>query len=184
MNQITYKIKLYELAGSHKPFGSEWGHDVFKTLCQRIDEVPDVHIFEISLDEIHITDTSFARESVMSIAKKYSQEKSFYLTCMMDNRDLIENWESAANFKKTPLVIWKKHEFKIIGPKISASNLECVEYVLTRDKVTASEIADKFKITVPNSSTKLKKLAQQGYIQRVEDVAESGGIEFVYSPIK
>jgi len=39
-------------------------------------------------------------------------------------------------------------------------------------------------ISVQNASTRLKKLVSQGYILRSEEVAESGGIEFIYQAIK
>jgi predicted transcriptional regulator len=39
------------------------------------------------------------------------------------------------------------------------------------------------KISVPNASTKLKKLLDNGYLLRAEEAAESGGIEFMYHAI-
>ncbi|KPC06070.1 Uncharacterized protein AC500_2039 [Pseudomonas amygdali pv. lachrymans] len=44
-------------------------------------------------------------------------------------------------------------------------------------------MAETLEISVPNASTKLKKLLDQGYILRAEETAESGGIEYVYHAI-
>ena len=48
----------------------------------------------------------------------------------------------------------------------------------------ASEAAGELSISVPNASTRLKKLVADGYLRRVEAGAESGGIEFKYEAIR
>jgi len=183
MNQKAILIQLVDLTKTSLPYGNVLGKEVFRQLLKRADENPLATVFGVSFAGIESTDASFARESVVSVAKYFREERSFYLTDLTDP-DLIDNWDYAAKAKDQPLVIWNKDEFQIIGPELSDSTRELVEYVLRRPAVLASQAAADLNLTVPNASTRLKKLVSQGYIRRTEDVAETGGIEYRYSAIK
>ena len=50
--------------------------------------------------------------------------------------------------------------------------------------VLTSQVAGDLGLSVQNASTRLKNLVSQGYLMRMEDVADSGGIEFKYCAIK
>ena len=185
MKQNSIKTKLLDFTNSDLPFGNIQGKETFRKLSGFVDSHPNYQIFGISLEGIQTTDISFPRESVLSIAKLYRGQKGFYLEGMNQNdRDLFDNWQGAAAAKDQPLVIWYENSYEIIGPEISPSNLELINYVLENKSVTTSKVAFDLNITVHNASTKLKKLVDQGYIMRSEDVAESGGIEFIYHAIK
>ena len=54
---------------------------------------------------------------------------------------------------------------------------EIVEFRL----FTASELASAWDISVQNASSKLNRFYRSGYLDREEVIADSGGIEFVYS---
>jgi predicted transcriptional regulator len=97
---------------------------------------------------------------------------------------LIDNWSYAALAKAQPLVIWTGQEFEIIGPEMNQATKTLVTYVLQQSQVTTSQVAADLGLSVQNASTRLKNLVQQGYFLRVEEVAETGGIEFKYLAIK
>ena len=182
MNQKSQVINLRQFTLDDHPFGNVQGKDVFRKLTDYIDSNPAVNIFGVSLAEIVATDASFPRESVIAIAKQYRGEKGFYLEAI-NGRDLIDNWNYAAKAKEQPLVIWSDNSFEVIGPEVSQSNSELINYILEKGLVTTSQISTDFNVSIPNASTRLKKLVQQGYIMRAEEVAESGGIEFIYHAI-
>lgn len=185
MKQKTIKTKLIDFSGTDQPFGNIEGKATFRKLSEFVDSHPHCEVFGISLEGIKNTDISFPRESVLSIAKLNRGQKGFYLEGMNPNdRDLFDNWQGAAAAKDQPLVIWHENSYEIIGPETSTSSLELINYVLKNKIVTTSKVAMDLEITVHNASTKLKKLVEQGYIMRSEDVAESGGIEFIYHAIK
>jgi predicted transcriptional regulator len=122
---------------------------------------------------------------VISVAKQYRGQKGFFLEGMnKGDRDLFDNWQAAAAAKEQPLVIWYEDCYEMIGPNVSSSNLALISYVIENNSVTTSKVADELNISVHNASTKLKKLVDQGYIMRSEDIAETGGIEFIYHAIK
>jgi hypothetical protein len=183
MNQKSTLVKLRDLTKNARPFGNSEGKEVFRRLLDFAEQSPSVKVFGISLDGIEATDASFPRESVISVAKHLRGEKGFYLADM-SNRDLIDNWSYAAQAKDQPLVIWRDSGFEIIGPELTTATRELVEYVLTKGPVLASQVSKDLDLSVPNASTRLKKLVSDGYILRTEDVADTGGIEYRYSAIK
>jgi len=183
MNQKSTLVKLRTFTKNAHPFGNSEGKDVFRKLLDFAEQNPSVEVFGISLEGIEATDASFPRESVISVAKQLRGEKGFYLTDL-SNRDLIDNWSYAARAKEQPLVIWNNNDFEIIGPELKSSARDLVEYVLSKGSVLASQVAGDLGLSVPNASTRLKNLVSDGFIQRIEDVADTGGIEYRYSAIK
>ncbi|MFL9897870.1 winged helix-turn-helix domain-containing protein [Paraburkholderia fungorum] len=186
MNQIASgtRIRLLELTGNPQPFGNAQGKAAFRRLCEIVDAEPRSNIFEISLEGIEATDASFPRESVVSVAKLYRGQKGFFLTNISDP-DLIDNWGYAAQAKEQPLVVWHSDGlFQVIGPEISNSAASLLEYVLCNRRVGTAQVAADLEISVPNASTRLKKLVTDGYIWRNEETADSGGIEFQYCAIR
>ena len=183
MNQNPPIIKLIDFTVDDHPFGNMEGRRVFRLLVEFIDSHPANDIFGISLDGIEATDASFPRESVVSVAKQYRGEKGIFLEGF-NSKDLIDNWNYAAQAKEQPFVIWDSEKAELIGPKVSTAAKTLINFVLDNRIVTAANVAEALEITVPNASTKLKKLVSQGYILRREEVAESGGIEFIYTAVK
>jgi hypothetical protein len=183
MKQKSLTVSLLEFTCDDRPFGNPEGKEVFRKLSDFVDQHPAIKIFGISFNGIVATDASFARESVISLAKQLRGERAFFLT-ELTNRDLIDNWCYAARAKEQPLIIWDNDSFELIGPELSKANRELVEYVLQKGDVLASQAASDLNISIPNASTRLKRLVSDGYLLRLEDVADSGGIEFMYSAIR
>lgn len=166
------------------PFGNVQGKAVFRRVCEIVDQHSQPTVFEVSFDGIEATDASFARESVVSAAKFYHDQHNFFLSDIAD-RDLIDNWKYAAQAKKQPLMIWHSiSKFEVIGPEMTPSASELLTYVAQHGKVGTSQVAGDLGISVPNASTRLKRLVTEGYLVRREDAADSGGVEFIYMPIK
>lgn len=183
MNQNSVVVSLRSFTSSERPFGNSEGKEVFRRLFEFVERNPNCKVFGISLKDIEATDASFPRESVVSLAKQLRGEKGFFLTHLF-NRDLIDNWNYAAQAKDQPLVVWNAEDFEIIGPELNKATRDLVEYVLHKGSVLASQAASDLSLSVQNASTRLKNLVTQGFLLRSEDVAESGGIEFKYSAIK
>ena len=182
MKQNAVVIKLIEYTSSNHPFGNREGREIYQKLLDVVDSHPSASIFVISLDGIKATDASFPRESVVSIAKQFRGEKGFFLTDF-DSRDLIDNWNYAAQAKEQPLIIWNNDSHEFIGPSITSSTMELVEYVIKQGSVTTSKVADALGISVQNASTKLKNLVKQGFVLRYEEAADTGGVEYIYQSI-
>lgn len=183
MKQNSIIISLRDFTSDSHPFGNIEGKEVFRKLVSFVEAQPRYDIFGISLKGIEATDASFPRESVIAVAKQFRGQKGFFLTDITD-RDLIDNWNYAAQAKEQPLVIWQDDHFEVIGPELNSSAKVLVEYVLANRSVLASQTAYDLNLSVQNASTRLKNLVAQGYIFRLEDVADTGGIEFKYQAIQ
>ncbi|MCG9729591.1 winged helix-turn-helix domain-containing protein [Shewanella sp. Isolate13] len=185
MNQNIIQLKLRDYTARDDVHGNQEGKMVYRSLLDAVESYPDVKLFEISLAGISRTDASFPRESVVALAKQFRGEKGFFLTGIsIEDRDFIDNWHYAALIKKQPLTVWFKEGFRTLGPELSSAMAEILSSILAKSETTTSEVAKLFNLTAPNASSKLKKLANDGYILRVERIAPSGGMEFVYCPIK
>lgn len=184
MNQNLHLISLIDFTGNDDhPFGNVLGKESFRRLSEYIDSHPQYSIFEISLKGIIATDASFPRESVLSIAKLYRQTNSFFIS-NVQNPDTLDNWDYAAKAKAQPIIAWNGEAYRVLGPELTSSTSQMLDYVLTKNGVLAAQVAADLGISVQNASTRLKKLVSEGYILRTEVAAESGGIEYVYQAIK
>ncbi len=176
-------IKLLDFTKDDHPNGNVKGKAVFADLLKFIELHPSIEIFGISLKGIVATDASFPRESVMAIAKYFSGEKFIYLADLEDD-DLIDNWTYGAVAKDQPMTVWNSNKASFIGPDMTKSVRELTDYLLIKQRVTTSQVSNDFDITIQNASTRLKNIFKLGYVKRVEEVAESGGKEFVYQLIR
>lgn len=175
------KVKLLELTDNNDhPFGNVLGREVFKRLQSVVDSHPGCKSFEISLEGIVATDSSFPRESVIALAKQLCGEKYFFITDV-SSADLIDNWDYAAIAKQQSLLVLLADETRIIGPEAKNSTKELLDVVLSRDGASTANVAKALNITVQNASTRLKKLVSEGVIMRSEVSSPTGGIEFIYT---
>jgi len=183
MNQKSITLNLIEFTGDEAhPYGNAAGREVFNKFISYLDTLPRAHVIGISFGKVS-ADSSFLREAVVSVAKHYRGEKYFYIQDLEDP-DVRDNCHYAAEAKKQPIVAWSDREYAILGPQPSSSNMALLEVVLSKMAVTTAQVAMDLDISVQNASTKLKKLVEEGYIMRREEVAESGGIEYVYAAIR
>jgi len=175
-------IKLINIVGDAFVFGNDAGRDAYREISSIIDNNPSINSYEISLEGISATDASFPRESVVTLALLLRKEKGFYVT-NFKSQEVIDNWSYAASAKDQPLLIVHENMKKWVGPKINDATLSLLDYIYQRNKITASQVSGEFNISIQNASAKLKKLFDKGYILGQKEVAESGGLEFVYRPI-
>lgn len=176
-------INLCEISGSDHPFGNVIGRATFSKLIEIVDSNPGELVFDVSLEGIVATDSSFPRESVISIAKQLRGEKWFYIS-HIESSDLLDNWDYAAKAKKQWLIVFVSDGHKVIGPEMNSSTREMLDFVLLRKSVGTSEVAKNLGLSVQNASTRLKRLVNEGLIMRREETSPSGGKEFVYESPK
>lgn len=182
MKQSFHKILLSEVVESDHAFGNDEGSDAYVKIKKIVDAQPACDIFAISLEGIRFTDASFPRESVISLAKALKGEKGFFLL-NVPNRDLLDNWSYGATAKDQPLLVQNDSGYEVLGIKLSATVKELLDFVIANNTVTSSHVSQHFDISAQNASGRLKKLHGTGLILGQKEVAESGGLEFVYRSI-
>lgn len=183
MNQIPTKIRLVELMKSPDGWGNSQGKEVGSLLEQYINCHPASEIFHLSFHGVERTDASFSRESVVEIACRFRARKAIAIVDLEDE-DLIENLDVAATRKAQPLFMWQGESWTLLGPGPSKGNKDLLNYLMDQRETTASSAAATLDLKITNASTKLKQLWEDGYVMRREDLAPSGGIEFVYYSIE
>lgn len=177
-------IPLRSFMASDDGWGTEEGRVVNGKLLQFVEKHPEAVIFVVSLTGVRRTDASFPRESVMELARRFRNKLGF---CLIDieNEDLLDNWDAAAEKKEQPMTYWNpKGSPRQIGKRASQGNQALLTLVQTRFETRAVDAAENMGLKLTNVSTKLKQLWEQGFILRREEAADSGGIEFVYFPIR
>ncbi|ACX87200.1 conserved hypothetical protein [Pectobacterium parmentieri WPP163] len=148
-------------------------------LVDGINSLPGALEVGISLANIESADVSFFRECIIYSVKRYVKERLFYI-CDVIDEDLIANLHGAALSGDQPLTCWVGKQCRFIGPNVSISNQTLLDFVVSKHKTTTAEAASFLKISVQNASTRLKRLAEDSYLVRTEESAESGGKEFIY----
>jgi hypothetical protein len=176
-------IHLRKLIPNADAWGNDQGREVFGKLLKHVESRPGQQLFAISLEKVEKTDASFPRESVIELARRFSGEKAFFLIGLESN-DLKFNWGLAAEKREQPIFIWRGDKYEILGPMPKEGSLELLKYVIATGPSTTSSVAKKFDQPANSVSNKLKQLAEAGFLLRKEQAADSGGIEFVYSPIR
>lgn len=182
MNQIPQIMKLIDFTKENSPYGTQKGREVFSLMREFIEKQMSTNIFEISFEDIEFADSSFTRESIILLAQLYKGRKGLYISSIYD-QDIIDNIDYIAQILKQPICIKVDQRIQVLGPKLTKTNLEILDLIIKKKKVTAALVASEFDISVPNASSKLKKLVDDGYVLRFEETAESGGIEFIYHSI-
>lgn len=182
MNE-NFVIDLLDLAGSATPFGNIEGREVYQKLLACLDSHPDKNIVGISLSGITRTDASFPRESVISLAKAKRGEKGFYLKDFA-SRDLMDNWNYAAIAKDQAIIVLTDSGYELLGNDISSGLRFLLDFVMKNKTVTTSKVAKELDVSAQNASAKLKKLLSMGLVLGAKQVAETGGMEFIYTAIQ
>ena len=173
-------IRLLELMDSPDGWGHIQGRQVYEQLRSRVEVNPTELIIRISLKGVERTDIQFPRESVIALAKEYRGKRGFCLN-EVEDPDLLENWDAAAERREQPLMVWDGNRLtRVLGPKLNPGLREMFDYVCSVPVARTSEAVVTLGLKVPNASNKLKQLWQEGYILRQEQSASSGGVEYEY----
>lgn len=184
MNQNAITIRLRDFMQSSDAWGHDEGREVYLKLLRTVEAHPGYQVFRISLEGVRRTDASFPRECVIELAKRFRGAKGI---CLADaeNKDLLDNWDMAADKKEQPILFWNKDgSYRIIGPQPSRGNKEIFDYVLSVPNATAVAAAKALNLKLTNASTKLKMLCAQGFLLRRDETSPSGGIEYSYFGIR
>lgn len=188
MKQNENLINLQDYFAKHdlSGIGDDEGKLVFDELVFFIDKKPQFKIFYISIEGT-IFDASFAREAIVRLAKHYRKTRGVCLV-NADKEALRLNLLAPVISLNQPLPYYSgKHYDHIKTDKIgtpSKTNLPIFKFVFENGITSASDVAEHLDFKINNASTKLKSLYEEGFLLRIEDKSESGGIEYKYYAIK
>lgn len=181
MNEVV-RLRLADFIQNGEAWGNDLGRKVFGDLLAAVEGHPGASIFQISLQEVRRTDASFPRESVIELARRFRKQLGFVVTDV-SNEDLLYNWDAAASKKEQPLFVRDKRGWRVLGMEPSPAKQRLLKYVVKNKTVRTAQVAADMDMKTTNASTQLRDLWEMGYVLRREEVAESGGVEFVYVSI-
>jgi hypothetical protein len=183
MNEIA-ELRLRALMEANEGWGRTAGRETYRKLVDFVESNPGALIFRVSLVDVKRVDISFASETVVELARRYRAKKGFCIIDLTD-KDMEENWSAAAERAKQPMMVWAGNRGRVIGIEPSQGIADAFRFTLTKGETRASDYAAKVPgVSITNASTKFKQLWEQGFLLRRERTAESGGVEFVYVPIR
>jgi hypothetical protein len=183
VNVISAQIRLRDFMQNDDGWGIDQGKQVYAKIKKFVESIPGNIVFQISFKGVQRTDASFSRESIVRLAKDYRRSRGF---CVIDvsNQELLDNLEAAAMKLSQPITVWEHDKPRVIGPLPSNGTREMFEYVMSVPVALTSEAAVRLRINISNASNKLKKLWDDGYILRRQQIAASGGVEFEYFRVR
>jgi len=155
---------------------------VYQRLLDFIEGNSGTVVFQISMRDVQRVDISFASETIIELARRFRRTKGFCLVDLTD-QDLIENIDAAGEKKEQPLLVWRGKSANLIGMKPSEGTREAFQFAMGRPQSRAAEFAVQKSISIANASMKFKQLWEEGFLLRRESTADTGGVEFLYSPI-
>lgn len=186
MNEMAaLPLRLRTYMTEDDGWGRAAGRETHRRLMDFVEANPGVLVFLISNEGVRRIDISFASESVVELARRYRGKKGFCFVGLNDE-DQRENWAAAAQRAEQPIMSWDERGRSIVlGPEPSSGNADAFQFALSRQEAKAAEYAAARKnMSITNASSKFKQLWEQGFLLRRESAAESGGVEYVYVPIK
>jgi hypothetical protein len=173
-------LRLKDFMSSSEGWGREQGREVYNKLLRFVEGRPGTILFRVSVRDVSRVDISFASETIVELARRYRGSKGFAFIDL-DDPDMLENWEAAAAKKNQPLMVWKGADGRAIGIEPSQGTVEAFQFALARPRSRAAEFVKAMPtVSIANASTKFKQLWEQGFLLRRENIAESGGVEYVY----
>jgi hypothetical protein len=186
MNELAaLPLRLRTYMTEDEGWGRAAGRETHRRLVDFVETNPGVLIFRISNEGVRRIDISFASETVVELARRYRGKKGFCFVGLSDE-DQRENWAAAAQRARQPIMSWdERGKLMVLGPDPSSGNADAFQFALGRQEAKAAEYAAGRKnISITNASSKFKQLWEQGFLLRRESAAESGGVEYVYMPIR
>lgn len=183
VNENFKLIKLLDFMKSPEGWGRDQGREVYQKLIRFVEENSGIMIFKISMNGVKRIDISFASETVVELARRFRGGKGF---CFVDLKDpdILENLDAAASRKSQPIMVWEGKKGRTLGIQPSQGNLGAFKFALEKQGTKATHFVEASEgMTIPNASNKFNQLWQQGFLLRRQNVAETGGVEFVYHRI-
>jgi hypothetical protein len=186
VNEIgKQKLHLRNFMAENDGWGRVAGRIVYAKLTEFVEAHSGVLVFRVSLQGIQRVDISFAAETVVELARRHRGRKGFCFIDL-DDVDQKENWAAAAERANQPIMSWDSAgRPTTLGMVPSQGNADAFRFALGRAATRAAEYAASGNgVSITNASSKFKQLWEQGFVLRLESVAESGGVEYIYVPIK
>jgi hypothetical protein len=177
------QISLEAVAQTQHLIGSEFGRQTYHTLYDLLSEQPMEKLVAISAANIQRMDATFARESLVALAKRFQGQR---VLCLIDfdDRDHLDNCSYAAQKEEVTFLAWQGAEYQVIGQQLSKSWKRILDFVQTNGTSTTNDVVRALNISIQNAGVTMKKMVEQGLLIREDGVTVTGGRECHYQTVK
>jgi hypothetical protein len=105
MNEEARVLQLRNVMDKGEGWGRGQGREVYQRMLRFVEDSPGVLVFKVSMKGVNRLDISFSSETVVELARRFRTRKGFCLVDLND-QDLIENLDAAAQKKEQPMLVW------------------------------------------------------------------------------
>lgn len=180
--EVARKIGLKDVL-TFRPLGKE----AKAIIISEVEALEADDLIEMNFDGIRTCDVSFVDEMIIEV-KLYIKNKNnvlLFLTNLSD--DIFDNLEAALALReqkskiKTQILIKKYNSYDFAGA-LEQNLKETFNQLVSRNEITARDIAASFKLEINSASNRLKKIYDAGLCLRKEIIDEHGKQHVYFLP--
>lgn len=175
----TMYADIIDLSENELVLGSKAGAELLAKL--RACTLEKYTILHLSFEGIRCIDACAVRESLASLQKMNIGKLGIVVT-NIENQDVIDNLLLGFKAKGLPLITLNSDYTVSVHTNGITTAKPVLEHIYKTGETTTSTLIKPFDLSAPNASAKLKKLSENGFLNCRKETAESGGIEYIFSP--
>lgn len=163
--------------------GSSSGQALGIELSQLVYGSRGPHVVGLCMAGIEAIDGPFMEQALYGLIHNVVEGSAIFIRGITSN-DVERSCDLIAKGLERYLIIESDSGLRIAGLAVRPVDEPLIEALYEKKLSSAKEIADAYKMSLPNASIKLKNLVAKGLALRVEKTAPSGGYEYRYFPIR
>ncbi|OGW06335.1 MAG: hypothetical protein A2W77_05480 [Nitrospinae bacterium RIFCSPLOWO2_12_39_16] len=172
-----YKLLKEELKNGSADLVTRQSGQVIRERIERdISKEKDGEVIALDFSKIGIIDYSCADEIVAKLISRLTSseygDKYIVLTGLSENQK--ENIEVALERKELSVMAEMTDSRKILIGSLNNYLKETLDLILSKGKITASELSDELKLPANTSGTRLLNLYKKRLVKRVAERGEEG----------
>jgi hypothetical protein len=163
------------------------GQEAYPILEAQLRDIPEGEALVLDFSGSQLVDVSFTDETIIRLGQAIANNQFGQRRLLLKGLppDAIVNITRAVDGQKLKLAFILLHDsgkWEIIG-RVEPSLREVLEMLSTRDRLTAPELAQELDLALNSANNRLKRLNDQGLIQREYEVSEKGLLYYYYFPV-
>jgi hypothetical protein len=182
MEQLRKQLGLPEQVFITRAKGTE----AYPLLEAQLNLIPDNETLALDFPDGQLIDGSFADETLIRLgqaiaANKFGQRRLILKGLTADSIDNIDKAIRAQKLKLAFILLSDSGAWEVIG-HIERSLRQVLNILSTRDRLTAPGLAQELDLALNTANNRLKRLHDQGLIQREYEVSDKGLLYYYNFP--
>ncbi|MCB0190669.1 MAG: winged helix-turn-helix transcriptional regulator [Anaerolineae bacterium] len=163
------------------------GEKAYPILEMQLQSIPENEALVVCFPDDQLMDVSFADETIIRLGEEIAANKFDQRRLLLKGLtpDSIVNIDRAIRGQKLKLAfihITSTGKWEIIG-HLEPSLQEVLEMLANRERITAPELVQALDLALNTANNRLKRLFNQGLIQREYEVSDKGLLYYYRFPI-